>query len=313
MAYLGKMLLPLTLVPYYPYPESGPLVSLEHIASIVLTAGITAACVIAAKKQKLWLSAWGYYAVTLLPVIGIVQVGLQAMADRYTYLPSLGPFLVAGLGAAWVWNKAHTLKKPGPPLKLLGVAAACIVLLLSYATVKQTGVWKNGIVLWSAVIEKYPTVRFAYNNRGMAYDKMGLFDRAIEDFDTAIALDPRDSEAYSNRGMLFGKTGQFDRAIEDLEKAIALNPSPAAVYNSRNTLGAVYAEAGLVDKAFEQFNKAILLNQGQAMAYNNRGLLFVMTGDKEHAALDYRKACDLGDDNGCNALHELMRGGVHSP
>jgi tetratricopeptide (TPR) repeat protein len=300
-------------VPYYPYPKNGPVVSLEHIASVVLVAGFTAVCVIAAKKQKLWPAAWGYYAVTLLPVIGIVQVGLQAMADRYTYLPSLGPFFVMGLGAAWLWDKAHALKKPGPPVKLLGVTAACIVLLLSYATVKQTGIWKNGIVLWSSVIKTYPDVRFAYNNRGMAYNKMGLFDRAIEDFDKAIELAPRDGEAYSNRGMVFGKIGQFDRAVEDLEKAIALNPSSAAAYNSRNTLGAVYAEAGLLDKAFEQFNKAIFLNQDYAIAYNNRGLLFVMTGDKERAALDFQKACDLGDGNGCNALQELMRRSVQVP
>jgi Flp pilus assembly protein TadD len=147
----------------------------------------------------------------------------------------------------------------------------------------------------------------------MAYNKMGLFDRAIEDFDKAIELAPRDGEAYSNRGMVFGKIGQFDRAVEDLEKAIALNPSSAAAYNSRNTLGAVYAEAGLLDKAFEQFNKAIFLNQDYAIAYNNRGLLFVMTGDKERAALDFQKACDLGDGNGCNALQELMRRSVQVP
>ena len=312
IAYLGKMLLPLTLVPYYPYPDNAPLVSLEHIAAIVLVTGMTAVSVIAAKKQKLWLSAWGYYVVTLLPVIGIVQVGLQAMADRYTYLPSLGPFLIMGLGAAWFWEKARML--PGPLVKRISlVMAACTVLLFTYATMKQTGIWKNGIVLWSSVIEKYPTVSFAYNNRGMAYDKIGLFDRAIGDFDKAIALAPRDSELYSNRGMLYGKAGRFDKAIEDLEKALALNPSHLAAYNTRNTLGAVYAEAGLVDKAFEQFNKAILMDQNHAMAYNNRGLLYAMTGDKGRAAMDYQKACALGDSNGCNTLHELTGGGVNSP
>jgi tetratricopeptide (TPR) repeat protein len=306
------MMLPLTLVPYYPYPDNAPLVTLEHIAAIVLVTGMTAVSVIAAKKQKLWLSAWGYYAVTLLPVIGIVQVGLQAMADRYTYLPSLGPFLIMGLGAAWFWEKARML--PGPLVKRISlVMAACIVLLFTYATMKQTGIWKNGIVLWSSVLEKYPTVSFAYNNRGMAYDKIGLFDRAIGDFDKAIALAPRDSELYSNRGMLYGKAGRFDKAIEDLEKALALNPSHLAAYNTRNTLGAVYAEAGLVDKAFEQFNKAILMDQNHAMAYNNRGLLYAMTGDKGRAAMDYQKACALGDSNGCNALHELTGGGVSSP
>ncbi|HUI44703.1 MAG TPA: tetratricopeptide repeat protein [Nitrospirota bacterium] len=307
IAYLWKMMLPLTLVPYYPYPENQPLVSFENLAPIVLVAGITVASLIIARKQKVWLVAWGYYAVTLLPVIGIVQVGMQSMADRYTYLPSLGPFFVTGLGAAWFWEKARML--PGSSVKLIClVTAASIILCLSFATVKQIGVWKNGIVMWSSVIERYPKIRFAYNNRGMAYDKMGLFDKAIEDFDTAIALAPYDSEAYTNRGMVLGKTGRFDKAIEDLEKAIALNPSPLEAYITRNTLGVVYAEAGQVDRAFEQFNKAILMDQDHAMAYNNRGLLYVMTGDQARAELDYQKACDLGDNNGCNAFNQLSRG-----
>jgi protein O-mannosyl-transferase len=312
ITYIGMLMLPLTLVPYYPYPENEPFVSFEKLAPIVLVTGITVVSMIIARKQKLWLAAWGYYAVTLLPVIGIVQVGTQSMADRYAYLPSLGPFLVMGLGAAWFWERAHML--PGLLVKLISlVTAACIVLFLSFATVKQIGIWKNGSVMWSAVIEKYPKIRVAYNNRGMAYDKMGLFDKAIGDFDTAITLAPGDSEAYSNRGMLYGKTGRFDKAIGDLEKAIALNPSHLAVYNTRNTLGVVYAEAGLVDKAFEQFNKAILMDQDHAMAYNNRGLLYAITGNKTRAALDYQKACDLGDSNGCNALHVLTRGGVNFP
>jgi tetratricopeptide (TPR) repeat protein len=300
IAYFGKMLLPLTLVPYYPYPKNGLRASFEYLAPIVLVAVITAVSMIAAKKQKIWLSAWGYYAVTLLPVIGIVQVGLQAMADRYTYLPSLGPFLVTGLGVAWLWEKAPTQKKLEPYVKLfLGAAAACMVFFLSIATIEQSGVWKNSMSLWTYVIEKEPDASLAYNNRGMTYDELGRFDQAIEDFARAIELAPRDSEAYSNRGMLYEKMGRLDKAIEDFEMAITLNPARPASYNN---LGIAYAGAGLVDKAFEQFNKAILLDQDCAMAYNNRGLLYETTGDKGRAAADYRKACDLDYDTACNAL-----------
>jgi hypothetical protein len=98
VAYLGKMLWPLNLVPYYPYPKDASPLSLEYFSAIVLVIGITAACMVMAKKQKLWLSVWGYYVVTLVPVLGIVQVGGQAMADRFTYLPSLSPFL------SWVYR-----------------------------------------------------------------------------------------------------------------------------------------------------------------------------------------------------------------
>jgi tetratricopeptide (TPR) repeat protein len=293
------MACPLNLVPFYPYPETASFASWEYFAPVAFAAGITAVSLIIAKKQKLWLSAWGYYVVTLFPVLGIVQVGGQAMADRYTYLPGLGPFVVMGLGAAWLWDKAHALKKPGPLVKLLGAAAACIVLVLSVATIEQTRIWKNSLSLWSYVIAKVPEASLAYNNRGLTYDEMGWFDKAIEDFDRAIALAPADHKAYTNRGMLFGKTGRFDKAIEDFKKAIVLKPSDPEAYNN---LGIVYAKAGLADKAFEQFNNAILLNQGQAMAYYNRGLLYFRTGGKERAAADFQKACALGNDEACKAL-----------
>ena len=220
IAYLGKMIWPLNLVPYYPYPETASFASWEYFAPVALAAGITVLCVVLAiKKRKVWLAAWGYYVVTLVPVLGIVQVGGQSMADRYTYLPSLGPFLVMGLGAAWLWEKAPAQKKLGPFVKLfIGVAAACMVFFLSFATIEQTGVWKNSLSLWTYVIAKEPEVSLAYNNRGLTYDEMGRFDLAIEDFDRAIALAPSDHQAYSNRGMLYGKMGRFDKAIEDFEQ-----------------------------------------------------------------------------------------------
>ena len=99
------MLLPLRLIPYYPYPKEVSLLSVSTLLAIGLVIVITATCVVLLKKQKLWLSAWVFYVVTLVPVIGIIQVGNQAMADRYTYLPSLGPFLIAGLCAAWIAEK----------------------------------------------------------------------------------------------------------------------------------------------------------------------------------------------------------------
>jgi protein O-mannosyl-transferase len=300
IAYLGKMIWPLNLVPFYPYPETASFTALEYIVPVALVAGITAVCMVQANKRKLWLSAWGYYCLTLMPVLGIVQVGGQSMADRYTYLPSLGPFLVMGLGAAWVWEKARAQKKLGPFVKLLsGGAAACLLFFLSSATVNQTAIWKNSLSLWTYVIEKDPTVSLAYNNRGLTYDDMGQFDKAIEDFDKAIMLDPSDHKAYTNRGMLYGKMGRFDKAIEDFEKAIALAPSHPAAYNN---LGIAYAKTGLIDKAIEQFSKAILVDQGQAMAYYNRGLLFSRTGNEAGAASDYQKACALGNIDACNAL-----------
>jgi protein O-mannosyl-transferase len=301
IAYLGNMAWPLNLVPFYPYPETASCASWEYLAPIALAAGITVLCVVLAlKKRKVWLAAWGYYGVTLVPVLGIVQVGGQSMADRYTYLPSLGPFLVLGLGAAWLWEKAHAQRKLGPLVKLfICTAAACTVFSLSFATIMQTGVWKDSLSLWTYVIAREPEVSLAYNNRGLTYDDMGRFDLAIRDFDRAIALAPSDYKAYSNRGKSYVKLGMLDRAIGDFEQAIALSPSTPEAYNN---LGIAFAKAGLFDKALEQFNKTILVDQNQVAAYYNRGLLYLRAGDKERAGADYRKACDMGYDTACKAL-----------
>jgi hypothetical protein len=306
IAYLWKMLLPVDLVPFYPYPKSASLLSPEYLFPLVLVIAVTSVCIMTAKKRRLLLSAWSYYVVTLIPVLGIVQVGGQEMADRYTYLPSLGPFLVAGLGAAWVWEKGRDLTTRGLLVKRTSyVLAGLAIGFLSFATVKQIGIWKNGFVLWNYEVEKAPGVPRAYNNRGITFDKMGRLEEAIEDFGTAIALDPSYAAAYNNRGMVFGKTGQFDRAIEDFKTAVFLDPTYSKAHNN---LGIVYAKVGLFDKAFEQFNKAILLDQGQSAAYYNRGLLYLKSGQPDAAAADFRKSCELGNDDGCDALRQLTGG-----
>jgi protein O-mannosyl-transferase len=225
VSYLGKMLLPLRLTPYYPYPKEVSLFSEEYVLSIGLVIGITAACVVLVKK-KLWLSAWAYYGVTLVPVIGIIQVGNQSMADRYTYLPSLGPFLVAGLCIAWISEKLIGRKKYNDITRLFSLSVFfALIVSLSYLTINQIVVWKNSVSLWTYVIDndraKDP---FAYDYRGMVFYKAGLLDKAIDDFDEAIALDPQYAKAYYNRGSVFDDKGEFDMAIADYKMTIALDP-----------------------------------------------------------------------------------------
>jgi hypothetical protein len=111
MIYLWKMILPLNLVPFYPYPKNMSLFSLENIVPIVIVIVITGTCLTVLRNQKLWMSVWSYYVIAMLPVLGIVQVGDQAMADRYTYLPSLRPLLVIGLIAAKVYEKVSALTR----------------------------------------------------------------------------------------------------------------------------------------------------------------------------------------------------------
>ena len=337
IAYLREMILPLHLLPYYPYPNDVAFFSAEYLSAIILAVVITAACIVMLKKQKLFLSLWGYYVVTLLPVLGLVQVGGQAMADRYTYLPGIGPFLMTGLLAAWIMEKTQ-----GRTLFMKYASAATAIFLLlsiSLLTWKQIEVWKDTVSLWAYVTEKEPVrVPLAYNNRGLAFYKKGQLDQAIEDFNRAIALDPAFFKAYLNRGAAFVNRGQFDQANADFDEAIALHPSYPEAYNAK---GSLFGMSGALDKAIEQFSKAIEINPDYSAAYGNRGAaysllgrndkavedldraiqldryyaenylnrgnVYLATGNKELAVTDFRRACELGSKSGCDALRALEK------
>jgi Flp pilus assembly protein TadD len=373
--YLVKMIWPLNLDPLYPYPKAVSLLSSTHLFAIALVIVVSAACIMISKTQRFLFTAWAYYVVTLLPVIGIVQVGAQSMADRYTYLPSLGPFLIMGLGVAWTSTKMSTVKKGRVVVQLLSATLALLfVAAISIITIKQIGIWKNGIIFWSYIIEKEPEkVPLAYLNRGVAFKNMGRFDEAIRDYDRAIALNPSYSkafydrgvafnsmgqvdkaladfdraitldpfyvlsynqrgllyenkgfldkavsdynnaissnplspEAYFNLGVLFGKSGSYEKAISHLSKAISINPDNADYYSNR---GAIYSLNGQRELAMDDLNAALKLNRDMPAVYYNRGIIYLNTGRKELARADFRKACDLGDKDGCKGLRLLSQG-----
>jgi lipoprotein NlpI len=341
IVYLWKMAVPANLVPFYPYPENASLLSGKYLLAVACVVAITVTCLVLAKKQKLWLSGWGYFVITLVPVIGIVQVGGQAMADRYTYLPGLGPFLITGCTAAWLFDRMNATKKRWmPSVNIIGVAAIVLTsLLMVYLTFQQIGVWRNSLVVLNYILDKEPhTSPQVYLYRGMALEKSGQPERALEDYNQAIALDPSYSDAYLFRGMLYQKKGQADNAIKDFSRSILLDPSSGKAYFN---LGVIYAETGLYGQAIENFsnsltrdptfadayanrgiayalsgrqdsaladfNKAIELNERSPDAYFDRGKLYYSTRRKELALADFQKACDLGDASGCEALQDLIK------
>jgi hypothetical protein len=302
--YLWNMIVPVNLIPFYQYPRHVSLLTLVgYFLAVVVVIGITALCVILAKKKKLWLAVWGYYFITLFPVLGIVQVGSQFMADRYTYLPSLGPFPVFGLVLAWLSSKMHSLAKWRRIVVIGGNAMAIIAFVsMTYLTIGQIGIWKNSFVFWNYVITKEPErVPMAYYGLGTFFQQAGLYDRAIENFDKAITLDASLYQAYNNKGVVYGILGHYDKAIECFDKAIATNPN-SSVYNNR---GLTLYFVGQYSRALEDYNKAIELNRRFVDAYFNRGNVYLRTGNVELAIRDFKNGCDLGNRKSCNSLETL--------
>ena len=325
--YLWKMLIPVDLLPFYPYPQQVSLLSAEYLLSVIVVVGITAGCIFAAGKRKVLTASWLYFLATLLPVLGFVQVGVYAMADRFTYLPSLGPFLLMGLGAAMIRERLAVRRSVE---RGAIVVAVVLIVVMSHATVKQIAVWKSSIGLWNYVIEKEPRrILYAYLNRGVAFGDNKEFGRAIEDFTTAISMDPKSGNAYLNRGMALVAQGEFERAIMDYDMALALNPSFVDAYSNR---GGVWYRKGELDRAIDDYNRALSLQPdslpaliNRAIAFKKKGAtdraiedyshvislnpdakffigrgdLYMKKGDVERAVKDYRKACDQGSREGC--------------
>ncbi len=226
-AYLWKMLLPLHLVPYYPYPENISLLSPEYLIPVVCVITITAVCIVVVRTQRLWMSVWSYYVITLMPVLGIVQVGAQAMADRYTYLPSIGPFLIAGLMTAKVYERVSTIdRRRGMSLVAGAIAAMTVLISLSYATVKQIGIWKDSIIFWNYVINEEPSRDLTpHISLAMAYASKGQADMAIEEYQTALRLDPNNIRAHMNLGLSYLKKGSRAMARKEFETVLKINPN----------------------------------------------------------------------------------------
>ena len=327
LSYLWKMVFPVGLLPFYPYPREIPQ---SYLLSAACVVAVSAAMAFIARRQKTLPAAWAYYAITLLPVLGIVQVGVQSMADRYSYLPSIAPFVLAGLFAAWLWGKAGT-----PALRAACIAAAALAMLtLGFLTFTQGSLWKDNTTLWEYSLRESPEKSFtlymnlgvahmldgdcdkaigdynaaiefrgdAYNtikNRGYCYSVTGQLNKAMADFDRMIALDPSKPDAYVDRGMVYYQINAFDNAIKQLDIAINLGPPDSKAYYDR---GAAYQAKGAYDKAITDIDEAIALNDSNAEAHKARGDLYSLTGRGGLAVPEYKKACDLGNDDACQTL-----------
>ena len=285
--YLFKMVWPTQLAPLYPYPLKIYFLSIEHMGTFIFVASITALCIWSWKRQKVFSAIWAYYVITLLPVSGIIQVGEQAAADRYTYLPSLGPFFVIGLGTSWIYNRYNVKKYISTIFSLSLLFIAC---LLSFMTIKQIKIWKNSILLWNYEIQRFHNNITAYINRGTAHEALGNHQQAIEDYDMAIKIESKAADAYYNRGISYGSLGNYQQAITDFTSAIELNPRYSIAYNNR---GVFYGISGNYRKSIEDFNTAIKLQPLYAEAYYNRGISYKNIGSHQQAIKDFTVTIQL--------------------
>ena len=285
------------------YPFSDQLPVWQVLGATLLILVISAAVIAAAKRLPSLFVGWLWFAITILPVIGIFQISLAApyaMADRYYYLPSIGIAVILAWGIPFLIKREDTRKKILSPVS---IAALSIMAVLTW---QQCGYWKNSITIFTHTLQVTKNNFFAHNQRGADYDKLGQYQLAIEDYNEAIPLKPDLAETYNRRGNVYDKLGQYQSAIEDYNEAIRLKPDLVGAYNNRGNL---YDKLGQYQLAIEDYNEAIRLKPDLVGAYNNRGNVYDKLGHYQLAIKDYNEAIRLKPDL---ALGYNNRGNVYN-
>ena len=316
VSYLEKTFWPVGLAVFYPYEFSFPL--WQVLLSCIILTAITLGAIYYIKKMPFLFVGWFWYLGTLVPIIGIIQVALQARADRFTYLPSIGIAMMLAWGIPFFFQSEHARKK------ILFPAGITVLSVLAILTWQQCGYWKNSRMLFKhclqftknnaqanfnmgkalfaegniqeAVVHYDEAIRIlpgffqCYYERGNAYNKLGQYQRAIEDYSEVLRWKP-DVMAYLNRAMLRYNLGDHQRAIEDYNEVIRIIPDDAEAYFHR---GKAYSVTGQYQRAFEDYSEAVRLQPDYAEAWNNRGAVYFIQGNRELGCRDARKACELG-------------------
>jgi regulator of sirC expression with transglutaminase-like and TPR domain len=291
VTYMVKMLWPANLAVLYPHPGWWPL--WKVLGSVAILIVITVVAVRGIKKWPYVAVGWFWYAGTLVPVIGIVPVGMQAMADRYTYVPLVGLFIIVA------WGVPEFLKnRPHRKAVLTALSALCL-LWLFLLTWTQVGYWRNSITLYDHALKVTDRNSAIRHNRGVAYHRLGKYTQAIADYTKAIEINPQYGKAYINRGTAYLNLGKYTQAIADYTKAIEINPKYGEAYVNR---GAAYSSMGDYTQAIADFDRAIEINPKYGEAYRNRGMVNNILGNHVRAIDDMTTAARFGDQIARNLL-----------
>jgi tetratricopeptide (TPR) repeat protein len=318
--YLGKLLWPSHLAVFYPHPATqlspGEFTLRAVLAAILLIA--LSAALFRWRRRSPWMIGWLWFLGSLVPVIGIVQVGSQGIADRYTYLPSIGLSIALAFGAAEFAARSRRWRALLPPLAILLFSASIVL------TARQVGTWSNSRSLFQHAIEVTKRNHVAHASLGLALLADGDAASARGEFQRALEIEPRDANAQHNLGLLclgvgdlegarrhlaaavelqpdapephagmgdlFRQTGNLEWAVASYRRAIELDPSYVAAHLN---LGVALFRLDRLDEAIEANRSALAVDPRSVDAYNNLGAIAARQGDTAEALSNYRSALGL--------------------
>jgi len=283
--YIQKTIWPSGLAVFHPHPMD-TIVLRQTILAASLLLAISFAAIILASRHKYLFTGWFWYLGTLVPVIGLVQVGDQAWAGRYSYIPLIGLFIIA----AW-W--LPSLLKNAPTVKVVSVAAFIIVSAWAVSTFFQLHYWRTSKTLFEHALEVTEDNYVAHYCLGNWLFQQGETDESINHFYESLQINPDYMLAHISLGVALAKQGQLDRSIEQFQFVMKSHPDfPGLYYN----LGFALASQGKYEDAVKQYKKAVELNPDYIKAYNNLGIAYSFLGKFDDAVESYQKALQLKPD-----------------
>jgi len=274
VAYLGKTVWPLHLSPIYPHPGRAPLEAV--VPCVLLLALVTAVAAWQRRGRPYLLVGWLWYLGTLVPVIGLVQVGAAAMADRFTYVPLLGIFVAL----AW-------LLPAGPPARLAAAAAVVVLALLAAQTRAQIAVWRDSTTLFAHALAVDERNAIAHVNLGVELGARGDPVTATAHLERALALRPDLVTARIALGNTLMRRGMVEEAIGHYRAAVAADASSARALNN---LGYAQLQLGRLDEAIASLEAALRVDPSLATAHNDLGMALARRGDSAAARAEFERA-----------------------
>ncbi len=284
--YLGQFVCPQELAALYPHPGAN-LPIWKVVGAGALLAGISAAALAGWRRRPYLVVGWLWYLGILAPVIGVTQTGLQARADRFTYLPQIGLYV------ALVWGAVDVCRSWPYRRWLYSATATLVLVAVMVCAWRQTSFWHDSQTLWSHALECTSRNAVAHNNLGCAFASRGQFDAAMLQFRRVLEFDPDDAEAHNNLGSALASRGQFDAAAVQFQRVLAIKPDDAGAHNS---LGKALACLGQIDEAAAHYRRALEIQPDDADAHNNLGIALAASGRFAEAIAHYRKALETWPD-----------------
>ena len=291
--YIEKMIWPRNLAVLYPYPDTLPI---WHAGGAALLLVCVSILVIRAARRRPYLAVgWLWYLGTLVPVIGLVKVGLQAMADRYTYVPLIGLFIMVAMGVP------HILPRWRYQKLLLGISAALVISVLMVVTRSQVRHWRNDFTLYEHALNVTSENSLVHTNLGATLARQGKYDEAVSHYTEALRIKPDNANAHNNLGLALIHQGKYQEAVALFAETLRNNPHDPTVQCG---LGIALARLGRYQEAIVHFSEALRMNPLDPNVHYNLGLALADQGKSQEAVRYYTEAVRINPNFG-NAHYYL--------